>query len=184
MKRLFVAVPVSEEVKHNVKQVVDDLVKTGADFKLVSLEKAHFTLKFLGDVEKEKIPEIKEKLQKIAGKSKKLEITVKGVGVFPSLEKINVVWIGLEDSSLLSLTKGVNKELDYINKNEHGEEVPHLTLARVKSGKNKEKVQELVKKYKDKEFSGMVVDKLILYESELTREGPVYTKLAEFKFSG
>ncbi len=183
MKRLFVAVPVSEEVKDKIKSVVDELSKTGADLKLVSLENLHFTFKFLGNVEDGKIPEIENKLQKIAESYAQFEIKVKGVGVFPSLERINVVWIGVEDSSLAALMKIVNKDLDYVKKNDHEEEIPHLTIARVKTGRNKEKVQELVKRFENTEFGKMLVDKLILYESELTPEGPVYKVVKEFKLT-
>ena len=184
MKRLFVAFPVSEEVRKKIAPIADGLVKTGADLKLVSLEKAHFTLKFLGDVEEKKISEIQEKLGTIAKQCRKLNITVKGVGVFPSLERINVVWVGAEDSSLFLLMKEVNTELDYIKKNDHDTEIPHLTIARVKTGKNKEKLQEFLRSVEKKEFGKIFVDKLILYESELTKEGPIYTKLAEFGCNG
>ncbi len=180
MKRLFVAVPISEEIKKALAPVVQGLVETGAELKLVSLEKVHFTFKFLGDVADTKIPEIQEKLQKVAGNNKKSEITVKGAGVFPSLERINVVWIGVEDSSLAVLMKAVDKELNYIKKNDHQEEIPHLTIARVKTGKNKEKLQEFLRGVEKKEFGKMTVDRLILYESELTPEGPIYKVVAEF----
>ena len=180
MKRLFVAVPVSEKVRDRIKPVVDELSKTGADLKLVSLSHLHFTLKFLGEVDEKKILEIKKKLAGISERTKKFAITIKDVGVFPSLERINVVWIGVEGSLLVSLMKAVNHELNYIKKNGHEEEVAHLTIARVKTGRNKKELQEFVKKNEKKEFGKMTVDKLILYESELTKEGPVYKVVGEF----
>src|SRR3989344_5310912 len=100
MKRLFVAAEVSEEVKDRIKPVLDELSQTGADLKLVSLSHLHFTLKFLGEVEEKKIQEIEKKLAGIAEKTKGFEVSVKGVGVFPNLERISVVWVGVENSSL------------------------------------------------------------------------------------
>ena len=181
MKRLFVAVPVSEEVKDKLRQVVDELSKTGADLKLVSLSHLHFTLKFLGDVDEKQIPEIEKKLAGIVEKTKGFEVSVKGVGVFPSLERINVVWMGVENSTLVSLMKTVGKELDFIRKNDHEEEVAHLTIARVKTERNKKELQEFVKKFEKKAFGTMKVDKLILFESELTREGAVYKVVKKFE---
>lgn len=180
MKRLFVAVPISEEVKSKINPVVDELVKTGADLKLVSLSHLHFTLKFLGDVDEKKIPEIEKTLAGLAEKTKPFEISVKGVGVFPSLERINVVWVGVEGSDRLSLLKAVGKELDFIRQNDHEEEIAHLTIARVKTGKNKENLQEFVKKFEKKDFGRMIIDKMILFESELTPKGPVYKVVREF----
>ncbi len=181
MKRLFVAVPVSEKIKDGMKPVLEALSETGADLKLVSLSNLHLTLKFLGEVSEEKIPEIVEKLKGIAGKTSAFELKIAKIGVFPSLDRINVIWAGIEDPSLLSLMREVNKELDYLRKDEHENEMPHLTLARVKSARNKKELQEFVKKNEDKEFGTMMVDKIILSESELTREGPVYRAVGEFR---
>lgn len=97
MKRLFVAVPVSEAIVKKVKPLLSGLSETGADLKLVSLSQLHFTLKFLGDVDKKKISDIERKLAEIAGKINKFEVSLQGVGVFPSLERINVVWIGAKN---------------------------------------------------------------------------------------
>ncbi|MBI4147067.1 RNA 2',3'-cyclic phosphodiesterase [Candidatus Woesearchaeota archaeon] len=174
MKRLFVAVPVSEGIRDKIKPIAQALSETDADLKLVSLSNLHFTLKFLGDVEEKNIPEIENKLAGIAEKTKRFEVSVKSVGVFPSLDRISVVWIGAENSELFSLMKTIGKELDFIKKNDHEEDVPHLTLARVKTNRNQKELQEFVKKFENTGFGKMMVDKLILFESELRREGAVY----------
>ena len=181
MKRLFVAVPVSEEVKDKLRQVVDELSKTGADLKLVSLSHLHFTLKFLGDVDEKQIPEIEKKLAGIVEKTKGFEVSVKGVGVFPSLERINVVWMGVENSTLVSLMKEVGKELGFVRKNDHDEDVAHLTIARVKTERNKKELQEFAKRFEGKEFGRMKVEKIILFESELRKEGAEHRVVKEFR---
>ncbi len=180
MKRLFVAVPVSESIKEKIKPLAKALEDTGADLKPVSLENMHFTLKFLGEVEESKIPEIKEKLGQIAKSSRKFELRLKEVGVFPSLERINVVWIGAKSPECVSLMKEANEQLRYIRKDEHEEEMPHLTIARVKSARNKEKLVAFVDKFKKEELGQMSVDKILLCESELTPEGPKYTVIDEW----
>jgi 2'-5' RNA ligase len=176
MKRLFVAVPVSEEIKKRVKEIVDKLKETGADLKLVS--DFHFTLKFLGDVSEEKIDEIKEKLSSI--KQDKFSIKLQKVGVFPSMERINVVWIR-GDSKLIPLMREVDEKLNYVRENEFKEDIPHLTIARVKTGRNKDKLQKFIKEMDNLEFGEMIVDEFILYESELTPEGPIYKEIERWK---
>src|SRR3989344_4868697 len=183
MKRLFVAVPFSEEAKDRIKPVLKELSETGADLKLVNLFHLHFTLKFLGDVDEKKILEIEKKLTGIAEKNKAFEIFLRGVGAFPSLEKISVVWIGVEDSELVSLLKKVSKDLAFVRKNDHNEEAAHLTIARVKTGRKKEMLQEFVEKFEKKDFGRMRVDKLVLFESELRREGAVHKVVREFELS-
>ncbi len=179
MKRLFVAVPVSEEVKEKIRPLFQLLKATGADLNTVAPENLHFTLKFLGDVEESRIQEIVERLSARLGK--KFTLRVQGLGTFPSLERINVVWagVGSGDQALLTLTKEVNQLLNYIRKDER-EEIPHLTIARVKSGKNKDKVREIVERNKAMVFGTMDVDKFLLYENELGTGGPVYRTIKEF----
>lgn len=179
--RLFIGVPVSEEVKEKIRPLYEKLKGTGADFNFVSIENLHFTIKFLGDVEENKIEEIKEKFSEL--KSKSFQISLQKVGVFPSLERINVVWIGVQDSELLNLMKKSNKLFDYVRKNDHETEVAHLTIARVKSGKNKEQLQRVLKEVEHDAFGKMVVDKIILYESELNPEGPIYKVVEEYSLN-
>lgn len=177
MKRLFIAIPVAKEIKSKLKLLLQELRQTEADIKMVSFDNLHFTLKFLGDVDENKIPEIVEKLSLLHRKP--FSLSVRGVSFFPSLERINVVWVGVESPELESLMKKINLSLNYLRKEEH-EETPHLTIARVKSDKNKEKLQKLVEKYRTASFGEMTVDKIIVFESELGKEGPKYTVVKEF----
>lgn len=171
MKRLFVAVPLTEEIKEQITPLREELKASGADLKLVALENLHFTLKFLGDVDENKIPAIVEKLFLLQWKP--FSLSVRGVGVFPSLERINVVWVGIESVELIALMKKINQTLNYIRKEEHPE-TPHLTIARVKSGRNKEQLPLLAEKYKNTLFGEMKVDKIILFESGLGKDGLKY----------
>ncbi len=180
MKRLFIGVPVAEEIKAKINPLIEELSASGADVKLVPLGNLHLTLKFLGEVEEEKISEIIQKLSVLSQQS--FSISFQAVGVFPSLERINVIWIGIQSPELLSLIKDINAALDYIRKEER-EEKPHLTLARMKSAKNKETIQKLVQKYGHASFGAMLIDKFFLYESELKPEGPEYNILKEFQLS-
>lgn len=177
MKRLFLGIPVSEEIKKKIKSLANLLKKTGADFSFV--QEPHFTIKFLGDVDESKIEEIKKKIDEI--KQLPFSIHLNRVGVFPNLDRINVIWIGVEMSPLTNLIKETNKRLNYLRKDNH-EEIPHLTIARVKSGKNKGKLKAVLEKLKDKDFGEMIIEKIILYESKLKPKGPEYTELFRITF--
>ncbi len=181
MKRLFIAVPIAEEVKIKLRLLLQDLQDSKADLKMVSVENLHFTLKFLGDVDEEKISEIIDKLTVINQKS--FSLSLSGAGVFPSSERIGVLWVGINSPELILLMKKINLALNYIHQ-EKNEEIPHLTITRVKSGRNKERLRELVQKYKNTSFGEMVVEKIILYESELGKERPKYSKIREFALQG
>jgi 2'-5' RNA ligase len=102
------------------------------------------------------------------------------VGVFPSKELIKVVWIGLSGQEIVHLIQKIEQLLRYLRAEEHQEIVPHLTLARVKSGKNKLQLQEALAQLENSSFGTLPVDKVFLYESRLTPQGPVYNLLQEF----
>ena len=179
MKRLFVAVPLPEELKQKISFLQQQLRETGAKFNFVSLTNLHFTLKFLGDVEENKIPKIITFIQEIAAAEQPLEVMIQGLGAFPSLEKMNVVWVRLKNPHLVLFMKKINSSLDSIRPEEK-EEVPHLTLARMNSGYNKEIVQDVLRKMVDFSVGTFRMDKIVLYESVLTPSGPIYTALKEF----
>ncbi len=183
MKRLFVGIPVSEQVRSNLKLFVEKLTATGAELNLVSLENLHFTIKFLGQVDEDKIEEINEKLNAVIKNKLKFRVQLKEVGVFPSWQMINVIWIGTDSRELISIIKETNKALEEIRTEELSTAVAHLTVARVKSRKNKEKLEEVLQKFKHENFGEMIFDRLILYESKLTPKGPIYKVVKEFNLS-
>lgn len=173
-KRLFIGIPISGKIKEKIKPLYAKLKETGAELNFVSWDNLHLTLKFLGNVQEDQIEEIKKRLAAI--KPEKFILKFKGVGAFPDNEQIKVIWIGVESPELIQLMKEINLSLNYIRENEQ-EENAHLTLARVKSAKNKEKLPTFLRDVKGKKFTEMMADKFILYESELTPKGPKYKKL-------
>ncbi len=175
MKRLFIGVPVSDEVKLKAKELIGKLKETGADLNLVSDENLHFTLHFFGDVYEEDIKEIESKLNTLISKEKSFEISLKKLGVFPNLSRINVIWIGVEGNLLQLIEKVANL---FENKETP---VAHLTVARVKSAKNKDKLQMLIKEEENANFGEMRVEKVVLYESVLSVQGSVYKVVREFE---
>ncbi len=56
---------------------------------------------------------------------------------------------------------------------------PHLTIGRVKSPRNKDKLAEIITTMKDKEIDMIRVDRVLLKKSVLTPKGPIYTTLRE-----
>lgn len=178
--RCFIAVAVPEELKDKIFEVQSKLKQIGANLKLVEKENLHFTVKFLGEIEEDQIKEVKEFLGSLEEKS--FEISIKGLGVFPTEDYIKVVWLGVEKNQdiFLNLIKKINKNLDKIRK-EKKELNTHLTIARVRSAKNKNELKTVIQDLKEIKIGKMQVSSLKLISSELTPEGPKYTELAEFE---
>ena len=179
--RLFVGIPVSAAVQEKIKVLLTALKQSGADLAAVSPEKLHFTLKFLGDTEENKIEEIAPILSSLASRQKPFSLSLRKVGVFPLIDNIKVIWVGSDSKEFVSLMKEVNAKLNYLRPNEHADEIPHVTLARMKSARNQDKVRAFLEQYSRYDAGTMNLDRFILYASELRPEGPPYTVVQEFK---
>jgi len=173
MKRLFVAVGLPDELRTKLHSLARELALEGVKF--VEKDNIHLTLKFIGDVPEEKIPEIKEKLGKI--KFKKFTCSVSGVGVFPDPEYIRIVWAGLKCDEMPKLAAEVETALEGIGKKENRPFSSHVTIARVK---RKIDAKEFLEKHKEDNFGEFDIPEFVLMQSELSREGPTYTVLKKF----
>ncbi|MFH0701865.1 MAG: RNA 2',3'-cyclic phosphodiesterase [Candidatus Woesearchaeota archaeon] len=178
MKRLFVGIPLSFDLKREIEPFLTELKLPGIS--PVAVENLHLTIKFLGEVEEEKILEISEKLSQLASLTPSFPVELKGIGVFPDLKQPRVVWIGTESKELVRLMRTVDKELDYIRQNEHAAGIPHLTLARIKST-NEFLLRSFLHRHSNQNWGTLKVDRICLYEATLTPIGPIYAVLSENK---
>jgi 2'-5' RNA ligase len=127
MARVFSAIDVEcEKLKDELERVRNRL---DLGFKPVSKHRMHVTLQFFRDVDKEDIAALKEAMDDIEKDS--FSAKVEGVGCFPSLDHIRVVWSGFENEDPI-------REL-YTRLSQHSVEPdnthrfkPHITLIRVK----------------------------------------------------
>ena len=179
--RGFIAIDIGSFPK--LIQFEKEIKDSGADVKLVEPENVHITLKFLGDTDEELIDQI-EKIMKNAVKGvKPFKIQLIGSGVFPNQNYIRVTWIGIKNwEQIGTISKIIDEQISELGfeKEKRGFSA-HLTIARVKSIKNKEKLLQVIEKYKDIEFGNFNFDSIKLKKSELTPKGPIYTTLKEVK---
>jgi len=176
--RCFVAVDIPEELKSGIKEFQDQL--SSFDVKLVEPKNLHFTLKFLGDLDQTTINQVKQKLSESTSNHKAFFILLSGVGVFPNLNYIRVIWIGSKSQDFANLHKAVADALQDIGEPEK-EAIPHLTIARVRSPRNKDIIANIIKRYETESFGSFNIDKIKLKQSTLTPRGPKYEDLEVFE---
>ena len=173
--RAFVAVEIGRVPE--LLKFVKALREIDSDLKFVKLNNLHITLKFLGDVDEELVPEIADYMRKAAEGVEPFEMNLKGTGVFPNYRKISVVWAGLDGAG--PLIKMANKLDDGLTmmgfRKERRQFSPHITIARVGNTLDTIGLPETVKKFENTEFTTLRVDKIILKKSELTPSGPIYS---------
>jgi len=71
----------------------------------------------------------------------------------------------------------VEKSVESLGFEKESQFVPHLTLGRVKSGRNKNELLVLLRKLGEVEIGKMKIDKLVLFQSKLSPKGPVYEEI-------
>jgi 2'-5' RNA ligase len=141
--------------------------------KFTEPENLHLTLKFLGEIDEDKIVEVKKRLGEITFNG--FEAELGEVGVF-SKKFIKIIWIKLEGCSRLQ--KQVDKALDGLFDPEF-RFMSHITIARVKRVFDRKGLVEYLKNIKVKKVR-FKVDSFFLKKSELAPEGPVYEDLEEY----
>jgi 2'-5' RNA ligase len=176
--RAFIAVEISDEVKERIEKIKNEI--EGEGIRPVEKENMHITLHFLGEIDERKKNEVIEAMDKI--NVKKFELNCQGAGVFPSMNYMRVIWVGVEAGELRELHKQLGDELKKIGFRVE-EYSPHLTIARVKFIKDKEKLASFIKNYNELEFGKCLIDRVILKNSTLTLNGPIYENVHEVKLS-
>ena len=168
---------------HKLVQFGNEIKNCGANVKLVEPENIHITLKFLGDTSEDHVSNIEEIMKNSVNGLESFEIKLKNVGVFPNQNYIKVVWIGIEKGEKIAqISNKIDEELSKLGyKKEKRGFSAHLTVARVRSAKNKEKLLQIIEKYRDIEFLSFKVESIKLKKSELTPKGPIYTTLNDVK---
>jgi 2'-5' RNA ligase len=173
--RLFIAIELPKELNEQILELKKKLETDTA--KLNITKENHFTMKFLGETDKAE--EIKEALKKV--KFNHYKTKLHNVGVFPNENHINVIWLGIKpEQETIELKNKIDEVLKEFKFKDEYDFHPHLTLARVKFIKDKEKFKELLHSLKTSN-SEFEVKEFKLIKSELTPEGPEYTNIAVFQ---
>jgi 2'-5' RNA ligase len=188
--RSFIAVELPEEVKSGLRQVQETLKSTNPSCaRWVDPYSIHLTLKFLGNVDANKIDVIVRSIKKAVQPVTPFRLEVKGVGFFPSLQRVQVVWIGLtgDIEKLQLLQNNIETEVSPLGfPTEKRAFTPHLTLARLRDNAGlleRQKMGEIIAKTEIETNMIIQVSSISLMRSQLTRNGAIYTRLSSIGLS-
>ncbi|MGC8937160.1 MAG: RNA 2',3'-cyclic phosphodiesterase, partial [Candidatus Methanomethylicaceae archaeon] len=165
-----------------IMEFEEEIDRVKADIKLVERENLHVTMKFLGEVDAGLLDKIFEIMER--ARTEKFTIKVKGVGVFPNWRMVRVVWVGIGEGGdrVIKIQRTLEGGLAGLGFERERDFVPHVTVGRVRSPRNREGLLQVLEKYKRHQFGTCLVDRLILKKSVLTPSGPVYSNLREVEF--
>lgn len=181
--RVFVALDIPDaRVIDGLVGFQGELAATHADLKLVERENLHFTIKFLGEITEGQAKEAAAKLQALRLKGS--TVIMKGVGAFPSPGSPRVVWagVGKEDAVNVNQIAGpVITALEGLGERDDRPFQAHVTLARVRSGRNRQALGALLRADSDRPFGAVKLTRFTLKSSVLTPAGPVYSDLGAYQ---
>jgi 2'-5' RNA ligase len=182
MLRCFLAFDIeNDHVLRRLVNLQQLLVKTGASLRIVKPENIHITMRFLGNVTYDFIKKISIKIKEIKFASFHAEI--QGIGVFPNISRPRVVWVGINKGSekLIKIFNQIEPHLQKLGfRPDFRTFSPHLTIARVKSPKNKDRLINFVKKNSCYNLGEIKITSLKLKKSDLSQIGSVYTTIKKF----
>jgi 2'-5' RNA ligase len=184
--RAFVAVDMDEaSVVSKLVEAQRALRDLGADLKLVETENIHATVRFLGEVPAATIELVKEQMNEV--KFSAFDMEFLGLGAFPNLRRINVVWVGMRNGSeeishIFQQLEPRFRKIGFEPDNRGFS--PHVTIARAKTGRMKDELAKLVDEMRDTPFGVVHVEEVRLKKSILTPKGPLYSTIHAVRASG
>ena len=188
MVRLFLALDPPEEVCGEIGRIQERLRRRiSGDVRWVRPEAIHLTLKFFGDLPESDIAGISAIVEKTTEGVQPFDLTVGGVGVFPDLHRPRVIWLGMggDAERLVTFQQGLECALDEIGfPREERPFRPHLTLGRIRAQRGLTGLAGVLERGETYAAGRFMATVLCLFKSDLTPQGAIYTRLAEYPFAG
>jgi len=182
-KRLFIAIKIdpAEELLRRIRFFKSNLNHEPL-INWIPDDHYHLTLKFLGKVHQDRIPEILKKIRGVINGKEKFSMQLTEIGIFGSNYSPKVIWVGIDEKVKIRLLfQEISKALSNIGFPDDGQNfVPHITIARIKRIADKKFFQKLINKVDLESIYKQNVNEIILYESILKSTGAEYRIIEKF----
>jgi len=187
--RTFVALPLDEAVRDRLAAAREALAAAAPAVRVrwVARANLHLTVKFLGGVDERLLAEVCRAAGEVAAAGGPFEFRVRGLAPVPARGPLRMIWAGIEEATgrLTELAERLERtfrEMGY--KEERRAFHPHLTLGRVKSPRGADALRDAARARAETDFGLQPAEEIVVFSSELTRDGPVYTAVARAPLGG
>lgn len=187
--RTFIAVDIAPVIKAAAKKQIRALERFVGGYRWVDVPNLHLTLKFLGNVAEQEIPELCRTVEEAVREHPIFDIEFRGLGAFSSLDRPRVLWMGIEDPDgafaalQLSLDTTLSKKMGF--QPEKRDFKAHLTLGRsVEAPQRNRALADYFQEHAETDFGGMEVDQVIIYSSFLEKGGATHTAMDTIDLKG
>lgn len=185
MKRIFIAIDISEEARNKAFAHID---KLRSEFPRLRVGwerpgKLHLTAKFVGDIDYAKLSGLDEAITDAANRIPPFKLKIDDCGAFPAVKKARVLWLGVEDPQggfqrLYDAIETVCEKIGLARGTRNFK--PHLTIARLREP---EKSGVLVERHLRTNFEPVEFEaaEIVIYESRLQPAGSIYSVVSKHK---
>lgn len=181
--RCFVAFPFSEESKCFLEKVIKKLKPSVSNVKWVKREQMHLTLHFFSALSLEEVGEVSQIVDKVSQRFSSFPIELENLGVFPSWNKVRVIWVGLNPEGKKKVEEvflALEEELGKLGfSQENRKFTPHITLAR-----SRDPFSVAADSWELSQPFPTELTELAFIKSVLTPRGPLYQPLGSFSLGG
>jgi 2'-5' RNA ligase len=183
--RTFLAVEVAPDIHAALVALKRELAHGAAAVRWTRDEGLHATVKFLGNVPAARLPALRGALCDALAAAPPLSARVRGLGVFPNPHRPRVVWVALDCPPLAAYAAAVDDALAPLGfARETRAFRAHITLGRVTGALGRAWLDAVLRAHSADDFGTCELTELIVYRSDLRRDGAVYTKLWTIPFGG
>lgn len=179
MIRVFLALEISSHAKEKLLEIRKSICNDDINYKWENVEKLHVTLKFVGDINEEYLPAIKEDLDFLTEYSG-INGTIDKFGFFFRNGIASILWASLKlDPQINEIVQKLEDTfVKYDVEKEKRTFKPHLTLLRIKKDPGK----HFINKFKEFNFEPINFhsDKITLFKSELSKSGSKYFEIKTY----
>lgn len=186
--RTFIGLDIGESIRSQATALQRKLAQLNAAVNWTAPANYHITLQFLGDVDDRDLADICREVAKVAANEPPFRLCVSGLGAFPTPRRPKILWAGLSEGAdeLRKLYAALEKPLTDIGvyRKEDRPYTPHVTLGRARDEAAGLALAPMLIKYRDWVGGAKEVDEVLIFNSELRRDGAEYTVIGRGPLSG
>ncbi len=174
--RTFIAIEISADIKEHLSDIARHLRRSDVDASWIRPDNYHLTLKFLGEINETLIPPLTEKIDQLCEQHNAFTAHLYDLGFFPTPKRPRILHAAVkEHQPFTQIALHLDRLVQPLGFSPEQRFHPHITLARLKSSNNIDKLRNLmVKAALDLHFD---VSAVSLFCSTLHREGAQYEPL-------
>ena len=180
--RAFLALEIPPAMKNHLEAAIGVMTPRMKGIRWIKQDGLHVTLRFLGEIGPELAARIKEECPAIGTDYAPIEASVKGIDAFPSRRRARVIVVTLGEGveTIKAIYRDVGEGLSRVGIGaEEREYTPHITLGRAK----------MPAPLPDRgmaplEETRFTMDRLILFQSTLTKDGAIHSPVWDIKLGG